>query len=119
MFGMPSSTFWVARRYNLPFLAVVLNNGGSHLQKGLTIGWNAPKASALGIDATGYASRSTLEELYISFEPAADYGKIAEAAGAWGKTIQDINHLESGLQEAVKAVQTGQAAVVNVVVQDG
>jgi thiamine pyrophosphate-dependent acetolactate synthase large subunit-like protein len=29
MFGMPSSAFWVASRYNLPFLAVVLNNGGN------------------------------------------------------------------------------------------
>ena len=33
MFGMPSSAYWVARRYKLPFLAVVLNNGGRHTLK--------------------------------------------------------------------------------------
>ena len=31
MFGMPSSAFWVARRYDLPFLAIVLNNGGTQV----------------------------------------------------------------------------------------
>jgi len=28
MFGVPSSAYWIARRYNTPFLTIVLNNGG-------------------------------------------------------------------------------------------
>jgi thiamine pyrophosphate-dependent acetolactate synthase large subunit-like protein len=29
MFGMPSASYWVSTRYKLPFLAVVLSNGGT------------------------------------------------------------------------------------------
>ena len=43
---------------------------------------------------------------------------IAEAAGAWSKQIKDISELESGLQEAIKIVQGGQCAVLNVYVRD-
>ena len=108
MFGMPSSAFWVARRYNLPFLAVILSNGG----------WNAPKFSALGVHPTGFASKSSLEELNISFDPPADYGMIAEAVGAWSRTVKEVKDLESSLKEAVAIVQGGQSAVLNVFVRD-
>jgi acetolactate synthase I/II/III large subunit len=34
MFGMPSASFWISTHYNLPFLAIILNNGGTlHLGK--------------------------------------------------------------------------------------
>jgi acetolactate synthase I/II/III large subunit len=119
LFGMPSASFWVAMRYKLPFLAVVLNNGGSSSGRlRLMIGWNAPKFSALGVNPTGFASKSSLSELNISLDPPADYGMIAEAAGAWSKEIKDIKELESGLQEAVKKVQMGQSAILNVFVND-
>jgi thiamine pyrophosphate-dependent acetolactate synthase large subunit-like protein len=59
-----------------------------------------------------------LEELHISFDPPADYGMIAEAAGAWSKTIKDTKDLESGLKEAVKIVQEGTSALLNVFVRD-
>jgi thiamine pyrophosphate-dependent acetolactate synthase large subunit-like protein len=59
-----------------------------------------------------------LGDLHISFDPPADYGMIAEAAGAWSKKIDHINELESGLREAVTIVQGGQSAVLNVSVKD-
>jgi acetolactate synthase-1/2/3 large subunit len=70
------------------------------------------------VHPTGFASKSSLSELHISFDPPADYGMIAEAAGAWSKTIKDINELECGLQEAVKIVQGGRSAMLNVFVKD-
>jgi len=88
------------------------------LKLDLTTGWNAPKYSALGVHPTGFASKSTLEELYISFDPPADYGMIAEAAGAWSKTVHDMKDLESGIAEAVKIVQNGTSALLSVFVQD-
>jgi len=108
MFAMPSASFWVSRRYNLPFLAVVLNNGG----------WHAPRHSALGVHPKGFASKSSLEDLHISFDPPADYGMIAESAGAWSKSIKDIGELEGTIKEAVKIVQGGRSALLNVYVQD-
>lgn len=69
MFTVPSSVHWIARRYDAPFLQVVLNNDG----------WNAPRHSALAVHPEGYASRANT--LDLSFSPAPDYGAIAEAAG--------------------------------------
>ena len=82
------------------------------------LGWNAPKFSALGVHPTGFASKSSLKDLHISFDPPADYGMIAEAAGAWSKRIQDVKELESGIKEAIKVVQGGQSAVLNVFIRD-
>jgi acetolactate synthase I/II/III large subunit len=70
------------------------------------------------VHPTGFASKSTLEELHVSLDPPADYGMIAEAAGAWSKQITDVKELESGLREAVKIVQEGRGAVLNVFVHD-
>ena len=84
----------------------------------LTIGWNAPKFSTLGVHPTGFASKSSLSELNISLDPPVDYGMIAEAAGGWSKQIKDIKELECGLHEAVKKVQGGQSALLNVFVKD-
>lgn len=69
MFTVPSSVHWIARRYDAPFLQVVLNNDG----------WNAPRHSALAVHPEGYASRANT--LDLSFSPAPDYGAIAKAAG--------------------------------------
>jgi hypothetical protein len=84
----------------------------------LTIGWHAPKFSALGVHPSGFASKSSLGELHISFDPPADYGMIAEAAGAWSKQVKEIGELESALKEAVKKVQGGQSALLNVFVKN-
>jgi hypothetical protein len=51
----------------------------------------------------------------ISFEPSPDYAAIATAAGkAWGATIKDVREVDSTLAEAVKVVQGGKCAVVEV-----
>jgi hypothetical protein len=84
----------------------------------LTSGWHAPKFSTLGVHPSGFASKSTLEDLHISFNPPADYGMIAEAAGAWSKQIKTVSEIEPTLREAVKIVQSGQCAVLNVFVKD-
>ncbi|KAL0570573.1 hypothetical protein V5O48_011392 [Marasmius crinis-equi] len=58
MFGVPSSAFWVARRYGTPFLTIILNNGG----------WKSPKFSMLGVHPEGHGSRAQSgEELSVGF----------------------------------------------------
>jgi thiamine pyrophosphate-dependent acetolactate synthase large subunit-like protein len=66
----------------------------------------------------GFASKSTLKDLNISFDPPADYGMIAEAAGAWSKAVHDIKDVQPVLKEAIKIVQGGQSAMLNVFVKD-
>ncbi|KAL6232501.1 hypothetical protein BDW75DRAFT_232749 [Aspergillus navahoensis] len=46
LFSQTESVYWIARRYKIPFLLIVLNNGG----------WNAPKVSALLVHKDGLSS---------------------------------------------------------------
>lgn len=99
------SVFWISRRYNIPFLLIVLNNGG----------WNAPKVSALLVHKDGLASRSSQRDLNISFEPSPDYTGIAAAAGgAWGVEVRKQDELERAIERAREAVSSGRCAVVDV-----
>ncbi|KAE8308095.1 hypothetical protein BDV41DRAFT_583891 [Aspergillus transmontanensis] len=55
LFSQMESVYWIARRYDLPFLLVVLNNGG----------WNAPKVSALLVHHDGLSSKSNRRDSAI------------------------------------------------------
>ncbi|KAJ6518944.1 thiamine diphosphate-binding protein [Mycena sanguinolenta] len=104
MFGVPSSAYWIARRYETPFLTIVLNNGG----------WKAPKMSMLGCHPSGYGSRaSSGVELSVGFGPICpDYSQIAVAASAgwvWGKRVGGDGgnlkeELHAAFAEAVRVV---------------
>lgn len=48
LYSQMESVYWIARRYDIPFLLIVLNNGG----------WNAPKVSALLVHKDGLSSKS-------------------------------------------------------------
>ncbi|KAF9476193.1 thiamine diphosphate-binding protein [Pholiota conissans] len=81
MFGVPSSAYWMARRYETPFLTIVLNNGG----------WKSPKLSMLGVHPKGHGSSVPGAQLSVGFGPSCpDYAQIAVAASAgwaWGTRI--------------------------------
>ncbi|KAM6505371.1 hypothetical protein FSOLCH5_014591 [Fusarium solani] len=105
LFSQMESAFWISKRYDIPFLLIVLNNGG----------WNAPKVSALLVHKEGYASRHNRKDLSLSFEPSPDYSGIAVAAGnAYGAVIETPDQVGPVLKEAVKTVQGGKSAVVEV-----
>ncbi|KAJ7654518.1 thiamine pyrophosphate enzyme, N-terminal TPP binding domain-containing protein [Mycena polygramma] len=103
MFCVPSSAFWIARRYDTPFLTIVINNGG----------WRAPKLSMLGCHPTGYGSHAAGSELSVGFGPhLPDYSQIAVAASAgwvWGKRVGGDGGnvkeaLSAAMAEAVRVV---------------
>ncbi|KAF7370478.1 hypothetical protein MSAN_00679600 [Mycena sanguinolenta] len=104
MFGVPSSAYWIARRYETPFLTIVLNNGG----------WKAPKMSMLGCHPSGHGSRAASGvELSVGFGPICpDYSQIAVGASAgwvWGKRVGGDGgnvkeELHAAFAEAVRVV---------------
>ncbi|CAL5873765.1 uncharacterized protein PFLUO_LOCUS8047 [Penicillium psychrofluorescens] len=107
LFSQMESVYWIARRYNIPFLCIVLNNSG----------WNAPKVSALLVHKDGLSSKSNRGDLNLSFEPSPDYPGIAAAAGgAWGATVKAPGELDLTLKEATDVVRNGRCAVVDVTV---
>ncbi|HEY4355268.1 MAG TPA: thiamine pyrophosphate-requiring protein [Acidobacteriaceae bacterium] len=109
MFSEPHAVHWMARRYNAPFLQIVLNNGG----------WKAPKLSALSLYPDTYVSKA--ESLDIEFAPAPDYGSIAAASGgAYARQVRRPEEVEGALDEALKAVKTeGRSAVLDVFIPRG
>ncbi|KAF8148211.1 thiamine pyrophosphate enzyme, N-terminal TPP binding domain-containing protein [Crassisporium funariophilum] len=115
MFGVPSSAYWMARRYNTPFLTIVLNNGG----------WKSPKLSMLGVHPSGHGSKVSGALLSVGFGPdSPDFGQIAVAASAgwaWAKRVGDREtmgkeSLESVIEKAIRVVlEEKRCAVVDCV----
>ncbi|KAI9672467.1 MAG: hypothetical protein M1817_003233 [Caeruleum heppii] len=119
LFGVPGSVFWIARRYGIGVLTVVLNNDG----------WRAPLRSALLVHPSGLSSTATPSELNISFGPTCpDYGGIARAAAGgsegpdgrdswlWTAKVRTVDDLTTMLPLAIQAVDEGRGAVLDVLV---
>ena len=87
---------------------------------GLTLallGWNAPRNSLTLVHPDGYGSKVSNEELNISFAPTPDYSGIAKSAAggnAFAGIIRNAKDLTELLPEAVKAVQNGISAILEV-----
>lgn len=128
LFSVPGSVYWVAQRYNIPILTIVLNNQGKFyispypsLVMALFAdpyhpGWNAPRKSLLLVHPEGEGSKVNNEALNISFAPTPDYAGIAKAAAGgkcWAGAAGTAKDLETLLPEAVKAVQGGTCAVLD------
>lgn len=106
LFSVPSSVYWISRRYNIPILTIVLNNKG----------WNAPRKSMLLVHPDGEGSKVNNEELNISFAPTPDYSGIAKAAAGgdiWAAHASTVDELAKLLPEAVQSVLNGRTAVLD------
>jgi thiamine pyrophosphate-dependent acetolactate synthase large subunit-like protein len=131
LFSIPASVYWIAQRYEIPVLTIVLNNNGklrpnrlflSHIVRdfGLTgnafAGWNAPRKSMLLVHPDGLGSQVSNEELNISFAPNPDYSTIAKGASGgkcWGGRASTVEELAVLLPQAVDAVQSGRSALLD------
>ncbi|KAL4920118.1 hypothetical protein BDW62DRAFT_199206 [Aspergillus aurantiobrunneus] len=105
LFSVPGSVYWIARRYNIPVLTIVLNNKG----------WNAPRKSMLLVHPNGDGSRATNEDLNISFAPTPDYSGVAKAASGghiWAGRAATVAELSKLLSEAIQSVLDGTGAVL-------
>ena len=99
----PASASWVAHRYGLPILTVVLDNGG----------WNATKRNLERLHPQGAAART--DRYWVNLQQSADYGGIAAAAGdAWGAVVTAFDDLAEALREGLARVRGGVSAVVTV-----
>ncbi|KAK4460506.1 putative Benzoylformate decarboxylase [Cladorrhinum samala] len=112
LFSVPGSVYWIAKRYNIPILTIVLNNKG----------WNAPRRSLLLVHPDGLGANATNEEINIEFSPSPDYAGIAKAATGgdlFAERVDKAADLEDVLGRAIKAVQGGQTAVLDCKVATG
>lgn len=99
----PASAAWVAHRYGLPTLTVVLDNGG----------WNATKRNLDRLHPDGVAART--DRYWVNLAQSADYGGVTAAAGeAWTAAVAAVGELEAALRAGLDRVRAGVAAVVTV-----
>ncbi|KAH7411763.1 thiamine pyrophosphate enzyme [Phaeosphaeria sp. MPI-PUGE-AT-0046c] len=111
MCAAPESALWVARKYNIPVLIVVLNNGG----------WNAPRNSVEMVYPDGLNKSATADELSLSFKPSPNYAAMAEAVAGgeegWmmGVRVRTVSEMKEALEMALERVQReGKAMVIEV-----
>ncbi|KAI0886329.1 thiamine pyrophosphate enzyme [Annulohypoxylon maeteangense] len=86
MCAAPSSALWVARKYEIPVLTIVLNNGG----------WKAPRNSAMLVYPDGLSATASDDEINISFRPTPNYAALAEAATGSGAEGGDTAETAEG-----------------------
>ncbi|KAK4225647.1 putative Benzoylformate decarboxylase [Podospora fimiseda] len=112
LFSVPGSVYWIAKRYKIPILTIVLNNKG----------WNAPRRSLLLVHPDGLGANASNEEINIAFNPSPDYAGIAKAAAGgdlFAERVERTEDLDDVLKRAIEAVQGGQTAVLDCKVVNG
>jgi len=105
IFSCPTAVYWMAAKYNTPFMTVIYNNQG----------WNAPKKITSLQYPDGHAVNAN--EFWTSLAPSAQLDMVAAAAGgAFAKTVSDPKKLKKALAEGREAVKNGKCAVINVMI---
>ena len=102
-FSTPTSVYATAQRYNLPIFTVVLDNGG----------WQAVKEAVLRVYPDGSAAQANEFQARLQGQHR-HFEKVAEAFGAYGECVSDPAQVEAAIARCLKAVDAGQAAVLNV-----
>ncbi|HEY0935040.1 MAG TPA: thiamine pyrophosphate-requiring protein, partial [Trebonia sp.] len=106
LFGVPTSALMMAAEWGTPFLTVILNNGG----------YRASRLPVFGLFPDGVSvERGTA--VGTRFTQAPDYPALAAACHAYGERVEKAEDLVPALRRAVAAVDAGQAAVVECVIE--
>lgn len=106
-FSTPDSVYSVAQTYRLPVLTVILDNRG----------WQAVKESVLRVYPDGTAAKTDRFQSRLESTRQGDQRRledVARAFGAYGECCRDPADLPAAIDRCLKAVDDGQAAVLNV-----
>lgn len=97
-FGMVGMDMETAVREKIPILTIILNNN--------SMGIYRPENFA------------TAHELYGTKTTGGDYVKMAEAMGCYTERVDQPNEIIPAIQRSAKTVQSGQAALLEIVTED-
>jgi acetolactate synthase-1/2/3 large subunit len=101
-FNNPSSVYAASQQHNLPILTIVLDNSG----------WGAVREATLKVFPHGEA-RDT-GEYEAALCPDVEFGKVAEAFGAYAEKLVDPNDVPAALGRCVDQVRGGRTALLHV-----
>jgi len=100
-FNNPTSVYAVSQQYQLPILSIVLDNSG----------WSAVKQSTLRVYPDGEAS--TANEFEAELAPKVEFGKVAEAFGAYAEKVTDPADVTAAIARCAKEVRGGRSALLH------
>jgi acetolactate synthase-1/2/3 large subunit len=106
LFGVPTSALMMAAEWGTPFLTVILNNNGYRASRLPVYGLFPDGVSARRGDAAG-----------TRFTRAPDYPALAAACHAYGERVEKAEDLVPALRRALAALDAGQAAVIECVIE--
>jgi acetolactate synthase-1/2/3 large subunit len=106
LFGVPTSALMMAAEWGTPFVTVILNNNG----------YRASRLPVYGLFPDGVSARRGTAA-GTRFTRAPDYPALAAACHAHGERVEKAEDLRPALRRALAAVDAGQAAVVECVVE--
>ncbi len=102
-FSTPTSVYAVAQRYRVPILTVLLDNGG----------WQAVKEAVLRVYPDGEAAQADEFQARLQGEHR-HFEQVCQAFGGYGEAVSDPAELDAAIARCLRAVDAGQAAVLNV-----
>lgn len=100
MYGSATSAILAAVRYGAPYLTVIFQNRS----------YSTTTKATMDLYPGGYAVKGGLDGGYL--EPAMDFAKEAEAAGAYGENVRHPRELKAALERCLARVRAGQPAVL-------
>jgi acetolactate synthase I/II/III large subunit len=106
LFGVPTSALMMAAEWGTPFLTVILNNNG----------YRASRLPFYGLFPDGVSARRG-EAAGTRFTRAPDYPALAAACHAYGERVEKAEDLVPALRRALAALDAGQAAVIECVIE--
>lgn len=101
------AAYGFAQQHGLPFLTIILNNHMYQSQQN-SINRSYPEGFGKEIGPT-FATGIT---------PHPDYAKLVEAFGGWGAAVTKPDQIAPTLEEAVRHVQAGQSALVDLLLAE-
>lgn len=106
LFGVPASAYWMAMKYDTPYVTIVWNNGG----------WSSPQNACFRLNpdlASQAREQSLSERLNVAIDPSPAFGKIAEAAGnAWWAVVDHPEKTDAAISEAIRVVREERRSAV-------
>lgn len=103
MFGVPTAAFCLAAEAEAPILVVVLNNDG----------YRASRLPVFELFPDGL-SAGRGDAIGTRFRVPPDFAAVARACHAHGEPVDDREELVPALRRALKALEAGSSAVVDV-----
>ena len=103
IFARPTSAFWAAEKYALPFLTIIFNNS-SHMATRNS--WNRWYPNGAGPRTNDFAA--------VDIDPSPDYDVLVQACRGYGERVEDPAQVPGAIERGLERVRAGQAAVLDV-----